>query len=426
MRASRWACSLLLVAACGGDDDLAPPDAGPDAAVAPDADTTADAGGTDAGVAPTCPSDAIPMLDLEDLTPSAGFSSPVFATTAPGDPNTVYVLEKPGYVILVRDGNRVGTFLDVSAGLLADGEQGLLGLAFHPDYATNGRLFLYFTPGSPRRNVVAEYRRSTANPDRADPTEVARLVEVDDSESNHNGGMIAFGPDGYLYVGLGDEGGGGDRHGTLGNGLDRSTLFGSILRLDVDASDAGYAADGNPFSGAEGLPQIYHYGLRNPWRFSFDRVTGDLWIADVGQDVWEEIDVLPSGTPAGRNLGWAAYEGLTVYREELVSEVADHYEPIVVYDHSDSSAPVGGASITGGYVYRGDAIPGLRGWYLYGDFASPHVGAVRFCDGEVLSHVRAPGLSGRGSGLASFGEDANGEVFVVYIGEGKVYRIVPG
>ncbi|MCB9615195.1 MAG: PQQ-dependent sugar dehydrogenase [Sandaracinus sp.] len=436
-RSTRWACSLLLFAACGGDDDAPSTDAGPDATVVRDGGMTEDAdvpppdsgGGADAGVdagPPACPSETIPMLGVEDIAPGVSFSAPIYATVAPGDTDTIYVVEKTGRIVLVRDGERVGTFLDVSGGLLSDGEQGLLGLAFHPGYADNGRFFLFFTPGSPRRNVVAEYRRSDADPDEADPTEVARLVEVNDSESNHNGGMIAFGPDGYLYVAMGDEGGGGDRHGMFGNGLNLSTLFGSILRLDVDAAGADYAAAGNPFSGAEGLPQIYHYGVRNPWRFSFDRTTGDLWIADVGQNVWEEIDVLPAGTPAGRNLGWAAYEGLSVHRAELVDRVADHYEPIVVYEHNDGSAPAGGVSITGGYVYRGSAIPSLRGWYLYGDYASPHVGAVRFCDGEVLSHERAPGLSGRGSGLGSFGEDANGELFVVYIGDGKVYRIVPG
>jgi glucose/arabinose dehydrogenase len=194
----------------------------------------------------------------------------------------------------------------------------------------------------------------------------------------------------------------------------------------ASSAEADYAAAGNPFDGEAALPQIYHYGVRNPWRFSFDRATGDLWIADVGQNEWEEIDVLPTGTLGGRNLGWAAYEGLTVFRDELVDEVPDHYEPIVVYRHGDDAAPAGGNSITGGYVYRGEAIPALRGWYLYGDFGSPHVGAVRYCDGEVLDHVRATGLSGRGSGLASFGEDANGEMLIVFIGSGNVVRVVAG
>jgi len=427
------ALSALSWVACGDDDGSAPdaslPDSGtrPDAATDPDAGETPRDAGRDAGSGPvTCPSETFPTLAVQDLTPSTNFNAPVFATAAPGDDDTVYVVEKIGTIAVVRDGARVGTFLDVRSGLLTDGEQGLLGMAFHPDYASNGRFFIYFTPGDPLRNVVAEYRRSDESPDRANPTEVARLVEVRDREGNHNGGMIAFGPDGYLYVAMGDEGGSGDRHGTIGNGLDRSNLFGSILRLDVDAADSGYAAPGNPFSGAEGLPQIYHYGLRNPWRFSFDRATGDLWIGDVGQGEWEEIDILPAGTPAGRNLGWAAYEGLEVFRSELVDLVPDHYEPSVVYAHNDSSAPAGGVSISGGYVYRGNDIPALRGWYLYSDYISQHVGAVRYCDGEVLSHVRATGLSRRGSGLVSFGEDTRGEMLVVYLGSSKVFRIIGG
>lgn len=426
------ALSALSLVACGDDDDGSDLDASlPDSGTRPDGAPEPDAGerdaGRDAGSGPvTCPGETLPTLALQDLTPGTNFNAPVFATSAPGDDDTIYVVEKIGTIAVVRDGARVGTFLDVRSGLLTDGEQGLLGMAFHPDYATNGRFFIYFTPGDPLRNVVAEYRRSTESPDRANPTEVARLVEARDREGNHNGGMLAFGPDGYLYVAMGDEGGGDDRHGTIGNGLDRSTLFGSILRLDVDAADRDYAAPGNPFSGDTGLPQIYHYGLRNPWRFSFDRATGDLWIADVGQREWEEISILPSGTPAGRNLGWAAYEGLEVFRRELLDLVPDHYEPSVVYAHEDPSAPAGGVSISGGYVYRGNDIPALRGWYLYSDYISPHVGAVRYCDGEVLSHVRAPGLSSRGSGLVSFGEDSRGEMLVVYIGNGKVHRIVGG
>lgn len=406
----------------GGTDGAVVRDAAPE-----DTGSTGDSGGrgVDAGP-PPCPSETLPTLDIEDIAPDVSFSAPVYATVAPGDPNTIYVVEKTGTIALVRGGARVGTFLDVSSGLLSDGEQGLLGLAFHPDYADNGRFFVYFTPGSPRRNVVAEYRRGEADPDVADPTEVARLVEVNDSQSNHNGGMVTFGPDGYLYVAMGDEGGGDDRHGEVGNGLDTSTLFGSILRLDVDAPEADHAAPGNPFSGDTGLPQIVHYGLRNPWRFSFDRATGDLWIADVGQNQWEEIDLIPSGTPVGRNLGWAEFEGFvpTAGRPDLAGTVEDHYEPLLAYRHGDGEAPAGGNSITGGFVYRGTAIPALRGWYLYGDFGSPHVGAVAVCEGEVRSHVRAPGLSSRGSALASFGEDADGELFVVFIGNGKVHRIV--
>ncbi|MBX3251294.1 MAG: PQQ-dependent sugar dehydrogenase [Myxococcales bacterium] len=422
---------LLSWSGCGDDDSTdvdasVPTDAPATDAPATDAPATDDAS-TDGGAPTECATTPIPNLRLEPLLSSGGFDSPLFVTAAPGDADTLYVIEKPGRVIVVRNRQRVGTFIDLTnEPLLTSGEQGLLGLAFHPDYASNGRFFLFFTPGTgdaDRRNVVAEFRRSAGNPDRADRAEVARLVDVRDRESNHNGGMLAFGPDGYLYVAMGDEGGGGDRHGMIGNGLDRTTLFGSILRLDVDAEASGYAAPGNPFTLPTGQPQIWAYGVRNPWRMSFDRATGDLWVADVGQDLWEEITILPAGTAPGANLGWRAYEGLSVFDANLVDLVPEHAAPQLVYRHNDDSQPAAGNSITGGYVYRGGAIPALRGWYLYGDFGSPHVGAVRFCDGDVTDHVRAPGLSFGGSGLASFGEDGRGELLVVYLQSG-VFRVL--
>ncbi|MCU0674448.1 MAG: PQQ-dependent sugar dehydrogenase [Myxococcota bacterium] len=373
----------------------------------------------DSGTVPgDCAGSTLPALRVEAIA-STNFEAPVHAIGAPGDAETIYVVEKTGRIIVVRGGERVGVFLDVREGLLTEGEQGLLGLAFHPGYASNGRFFVFFTPGGPRRNVVAEFRRSSEDPFRADPDEVARLVEIEDRESNHNGGHLAFGPDGFLYVGTGDEGGGGDPYL---NSLNVDRLLGKMLRLDVDAPEADYAAAGNPFA-ATGRPQVFHYGLRNPWRWSFDRGTGDLYVADVGQEVWEEITIVPAGA-AGLNFGWSAYEGTSVYREDRVSMVPVHTAPQIVYRHNDSSAPVGGVSIVGGVVYRGDAIPGLRGWYLYGDTYNPHIGAVAYCDGEVTQHLRVPGLSGRGGGLVSFGEDGRGEVLLSFI-EGQVVRIVP-
>lgn len=173
-----------------------------------------------------------------------------------------------------------------------------------------------------------------------------------------------------------------------------------------------------------GRPQVFHYGLRNPWRFSFDARTGDLWIGDVGQDLWEEITVLPRGTAPGRNLGWAAYEGMTVYRPELVSQVPVHTAPQIVYRHYDDHAPVGGLAVVGGVVYRGAEIPALDGWYLYGDTFAPHVAAVAFCEGGVRRHVRVPGLSAQGDGLVSFGEDGRNELLMVFLGNGKILRVV--
>ncbi len=451
MKRLGWIGLLAVGLGCGGDDgtsdaaaDVGSVDAGGDAgsrdgAAATDATAAmdaaaatdaagrdasrADAGSPDSGVAGGCAAGALPPLTLEALEPR--FETPVFAASPPGDPDTLFVVQKAGTIVVYRDGAVLPQpFLDLTGEtILTDGEQGLLGLAFHPDYASNGRFFVYWTPGSPRRNVVDEYRRSDADPDRADPTRVARLVEVDDSRSNHNGGMLAFGPDGSLYVGMGDGGGGGDPDR---NGQNRATLLGSMLRLDVDAETEGYAATGNPFTLPEGAPQVVHFGLRNPWRFSFDRATGDLYIGDVGQNRWEEVTVIPAGSPRGLNLGWNAYEGLEAFSGGAPL-VGEHYEPAVVYPHSFGGAPSPGptgygCSITGGYVYRGSAIEGLSGWYLYADYCTSQIAAMAWCDGTVEQHVAAEGLAA--SGTVSFAEDGHGELYVL-AQNGRIRKIVP-
>ncbi len=447
MNQCRWVCALYVVAAFGCGDDDVDPDGGTTDAAAPDSaaldsgadvgrdaggadaardagtgDAGSDAGRDDAGVVGGCASGALPPLALAPLAPR--FETPVFAASPPGDPEAFFVVQKAGTIVVVRDGATLPEpFLDLTGeDILTDGEQGLLGLAFHPNYASNGRFFVYWTPGSPRRNVVDEYRRSDADPYRAEPTRVARLVEVDDSRSNHNGGMIAFGPDGYLYVGMGDGGGGGDPDG---NGQNRATLLGSILRLDVDASADGYAARGNPFAPPEGAPQVYHFGLRNPWRFSFDRATGDLYIGDVGQNRWEEVDVVPAGSPGGLNLGWNAFEGLEAFGggDPLVGE---HFEPVVVYPHDFSGAPPPGptgygCSITGGYVYRGSAIADLAGWYLYTDYCTGQLAALAWCEGGIDAHVAVDGLVV--GGAVSFAEDGHGELYVLSQ-SGRIRKIV--
>lgn len=391
-----------------GDEDAGDEDAGP-----------MDAGRDDAMVMGGCAMGDLPGLALEDV--ASGLSQPLLAVTAPGEPNRIYVIEKEGTIAVIEDGTVLAErFLDVTDDIASGGERGLLGLAFHPDYAENGRFFVYYTP--PGRNQVVEFARESVDPPRAANGVVATLMDVPDPESNHNGGMITFGPGDYLYVATGDGGGSGDDHGEFGHGLDRNTLFGAILRLDVDAPGEDYAAAGNPFTPPEGLPQIYHYGLRNPWRVSFDRAEGDLYIADVGQNEFEEVSVIPSGTPGGRNLGWRAYEGLSVFDADNVDRVPEHFEPAIVYAHSDIDAPTGGgSSITGGYVYRGSAIPALNGWYLYADFNAPNIAAMAWCDGTVEQHVTALTVQ---SGIAGFGEDANGEILVTNLNGGWVRRIV--
>ncbi len=428
--------SMVLVAACGDSDSAGDSGArtdsganGRDGSLNP---------GNDGGLPPldSC-ADAqpLPALATEEVVPGARFRQPVLVTSAPGDPDTLYVLEKFGTIRLVRDGAVVdGDFLDISARTRNEGEQGLLGLAFHPDYASNGRFFVFYTSRDPRRNVVEEYTRSSDNPDVADDAAVTPpLVNQRDTESNHNAGMLAFGPDGFLYVAMGDEGGRNDEHGNPGNGLNRDTLFGNILRLDVDNVDGDFAAAGNPFSGSDGLPQIWHYGLRNPWRFSFDRLTGDMYIGDVGQGAFEEISFQPAGDNGGLNFGWRAYEANSVFRRNELPLATNHTPPILAIPHDDDSFPIRAAeAVIGGYVYRGQNIPGLTGTYLYGNsVGSPElpqdIAALRYVDGELCDNQRLPDLNPEDGvfALGSFGEDANGELYLAYVGSGHVLRIIP-
>lgn len=410
-----WGVPFLILALVGGcDDSRAQSDGGGTDGGGSDA-------GSDAGGPIGCQTAPIPALTSTSIS-DTGFSAPVFVAQAPGRPDALWVVEQPGRIQLVIDGS-VTTFLDMTDRVDFAGERGLLGLAFHPSYADNGRFFVYYTPSDRHSNVVAEYRRSAGDPNVADDAEVVRLVVNDDPEDNHNGGMIAFGPDGYLYAGVGDGGGGGDRHGPIGNGQNLDTFMGKILRLDVDAAASGYAAPGNPFEGGGGLPQIWAYGVRNPWRFSFDRATHDFWLGDVGQGDYEEIDFLPSGAPVGANFGWRAYEGDAVYDSDLAPTITNHTPPVFVVDRNGDPFLRSACSISGGYVYRGSAIPDLAGTYLFGDYCSPDVGAFRYCEGEVRDATTIDGLEGAGSGLVSFGEDLAGNLYIVYIGSGEVRRI---
>jgi len=367
-------------------------------------------------------------IRAEDIAGGETFDKPLYVTQPPGHSDTLYVVERAGRILRVRDGEILDEpFLDFRDRVeTSHRERGLLGLAFHPDYPENRRFFLFYTPAGEHKNVVAEYRRSEDGPTAA-PEELRRLVEIEDPEDNHNGGMLTFGPDGYLYAGMGDGGGAGDRHGEIGNGLNRETLLGSILRLDVDAPERDFAPTDNPFAGdgAEGADQIWAWGLRNPWRFSFDSKTGDLYIGDVGQDKYEEIAVERADSDGGENYGWRAYEADDVYDESLIDRVDDHSGPAVSVRQGLDEGPVRNAcSITGGYVYRGDSIDRLRGVYLYGDFCSNDVAAFRYCDGELAGPRRVPGLTKIAKGLASFGRDNAGELYLVYHDSGHVKRVV--
>jgi glucose/arabinose dehydrogenase len=342
------------------------------------------------------------------------FDSPVYVTSPPKDAGRLFVVEQGGKVIVVKGGKPLGTpFLDVSDKITTGAEQGLLSIAFPPDYAASGLFYVFYTDNDGDEAVV-EYKRRTE--DVADPGSARQLFKVADAEPNHNGGLLLFGPDDHLYIGIGDGGGAGDQHGARGNGQNLGTLLGKILRIDPKASGSRpYTIPvDNPFvkrAGAKG--EIYSYGLRNPWRFSFDRSTGDLTIGDVGQNEVEEIDFVRKGKGRGANFGWRPFEGNDRFAagESAPGEI----KPVITERHSD-----GNCSITGGVVIRDPKLPAWRGRYVFGDYCR---GVVQTA---VLSSGRAKGLIDRKlkvPQLSSFGEDARGRVYATSL-DGPVYRFV--
>ncbi|HET6617798.1 MAG TPA: PQQ-dependent sugar dehydrogenase [Gemmatimonadota bacterium] len=343
-----------------------------------------------------------------------GLDFPVWLTSPPDDPR-LFVVEKDGQVVIVENGAPLpNPFLDLSGQVSTGSEQGLLSLAFHPDYAANGRFFVNFTDPAGDTRVV-EYRVSSADPDRADPGSARVVLSIEQPFSNHNGGLVLFGPDGMLYVGMGDGGSGGDPQG---NGQDLGALLGKMLRIDVDGGQPYASPQDNPFVETAGArPEVWAYGLRNPWRFSFDRETGDLYIADVGQNRIEEVNAV-SGAGRGLNYGWNVMEGTSCFEPREGCDQGGLTLPVTEYDHSE------GCSVTGGYVYRGAAIPDLRGTYLYSDYCSGFVSGFRFANGHAENERRFTELEPADHSVSSFGEDAAGELYIVTAG-GGVYKIVP-
>ena len=340
---------------------------------------------------------APPAVTLRKL-PFA-FDQPLYVTAPPGDTSRIFVAEKTGVVRVVKHGSLLSRpFLDISRLVSQGGEQGLLSLAFDPHYATNGRFYVDYTDKSGDTRVV-RYTVSKTDPNVAAAGSARVILKVHQPYSNHNGGQLQFGPDGRLYVGLGDGGSEGDPNHY---GQDRRTLLAKILRINVAVSPVRV--------------QKYAMGLRNPWRFSFDRRTGALWIGDVGQDSWEEVDYLRPGAPAGADFGWSAYEGTHVYNSSIATGVskASLTWPVAQYSHAVGDA------VTGGYVYRGSAIPALRGWYLFADFGTGHVWAMK---GPGGAERPLPGADGQVTQISSFGQDAAGELYVVSLA-GSVYKIV--
>jgi glucose/arabinose dehydrogenase len=346
-------------------------------------------------------------------------SKPVFITHSGDNNGRLFIVEKTGRIRVIRQGTLRGTpFLNLSGKVSTGSEQGLLGLAFHPDYGNNGRFYVNYTDVN-GDTVIAEYHRST-DANIADPTGRV-LLKIDQPYSNHNGGMLAFGPDGYLYIGMGDGGSSGDP-GNRAQSV--NTLLGKILRIDVDTQAGGkqYAIPaGNPYVGKTGLDEIWSIGLRNPWRFSFDDRTGNLWIGDVGQNRYEEIDRSPAvnGVDAGKglNYGWRVLEGNACFTPSSGCSTAGKTPPMAVYSHSS------GCSVTGGYVYRGLAYRGLVGGYLFGDFCSGRVWALRAHGPASQAPVL---MADTNISISSFGEGPDGTMYVTDLGSGDIWAIVAG
>ena len=341
---------------------------------------------------------------------------PLTLVTNAGDGSgLLYALGQDG-TILVVSGSAVqaAPFLNIEPEVVSGGEQGLLGLAFHPEYASNGRFFVNYTRND-GDTVISEFVRAEGSSGEvvADPSSERILLTIDQPFANHNGGGIGFGPDGYLYIGMGDGGGGGD---PMGNGQSLSTLLGKMLRIDVDSGDPyGIPAD-NPFADHSGAPEIWSYGWRNPWRWSFDRATGDLFVGDVGQNSEEEIDAEPAGT-GGRNYGWNIMEGDLCFRTDPCSTDGLTL-PVAVNDRSN-----GECAITGGYVYRGAQYPDLVGAYVFSDFCTGELWAFDAAAALATGRADVVSLGDAGFGPSSFGEDENGELYMVSL-TGKIYRLV--
>jgi glucose/arabinose dehydrogenase len=396
--------ALVAVVACG--EDAEDPSSGPAGGRSQPSDDGNDSNDSDT-------TSSVAQGSLQDvnltLTEIGQFDAPTSIVGRPND-DALFVAERPGRVVRVSDGE---TLLDISDRVMTEAERGLLDVEFSPDGA---RLYISYSLAPDGQSRVESYDYDGTDVDVASRREV---LTVDDFAPNHNGGDLEFGPDGYLYVAMGDGGGAGDPEG---NGQDTESLLGKLLRIDPEStvgSDTPYAipAD-NPFTQGGGAPEVWLYGVRNPWRFSFDRDTDDLWIADVGQGAWEEIDVLPAseGTGRGANLGWSELEGTHPF--EGGSEPEGAVPPVYEYANGEDGA----CSITGGFVYRGAAIPALQGVYLFGDYCAEPLRAVQATGGQVQAERTFEGIDV--TELVSFGEDNEGEVYAVSL-TGPVYRLDP-
>jgi glucose/arabinose dehydrogenase len=362
------------------------------------------------------PTDARIQLSLV----ASGLTRPVFLTSANDGTRRLFIVEQTGRIRILKNGAVLANaFLSVASYVSGGTEQGLLGLAFSPKFSTNHKFYVDYTDVN-GDTVIREYRASTTNPDRVATGSGRTILKIDQPYANHNGGMLAFGPDGDLYIGMGDGGSAGDP----GNrAQSTASLLGKILRINVNgvtSTRAYLIPSTNPYVGRTGRDEIWQLGLRNPWRFSFDRATGNLWIGDVGQNRWEEIDraiKTTSGAGRGINWGWRVMEGFACYNPATGCSTTGKTKPLLAYDHSN-----GRCAVTGGYVSRGPAVPALYGGYVFGDYCSGEIWVVTATASSPASKVL---LLDTAFPISSFGEDASGNLYVLDLSGGKVYEILP-
>lgn len=358
------------------------------------------------------------QLSIELETFATGISVPTAVAHA-GDED-LYVTEKGGRIRIVRQDGQVvnAPYIDITNRVRSSGgEQGLLGLAFHPEYADNGYFFVNYTRSGDGATVVSRFMRDAQDPEKGNPDSEKILIVIPQPFGNHNGGDLHFGPDGYLYISTGDGGSGGD---PMDFGQDRESLLGKLLRIDVDNGDPYAIPEDNPFvDDPDTFDEIWALGLRNPWRISFDRMTGDLWIGDVGQNAWEEIDFQPANSPGGENYGWRCYEGNEIFNSLGCGDRSEYVFPVHVYPNNRFNE---GCSVTGGYVYRGMEYPVLDGKYLYGDFCTGVFWVLYKDDmGDYVNEEVGDFQDGQ---FGAFGQDINGELYAAALSSGILYRIV--
>ena len=341
---------------------------------------------------------------------ASGFSSPVAIVNA-GD-QRLFVVQRGGLIRIVNPNGTINAtpFLSLSSIITAGGERGLLGLAFHPNYATNGRFYVNYTRSGDGATVIAKYTVSTTDPNVANPASAEILLTIAQPFSNHNGGTLNFGPDGYLYIGTGDGGSGGDPNNY---GQTLTTLLGKMLRIDVSGETGYTIPSDNSYVGITGEDEIWAVGMRNPWKFSFDRQTGDLWIADVGQNAREEINKVAAPLTAGLNFGWRCYEANIPYNTNGCQDASNYLMPVANYNLGS-----GNCSITGGYVYRGATYPNMVGKYIFADYCANRIGWVGNNGGTITWTSAFTG------NFTSFGEDINGELYVAGISNGIISRVI--